>query len=74
MPMNSNKVVGTWGKGGGEQFYIWAEAKPDPLKYLQLLLAPPTRLSCLPAILTETIPRLSNRAVRTMGEIPLPKY
>jgi hypothetical protein len=60
--------------GGGGQFYIWAEieAKPVPLKALLLLLAPPTRFSYLPAALTETIPRLSNRAVRTIGEILLP--
>ena len=64
------------GARGGGQFYIWAEieAKHVPLKDLLLLLAPPTRFSYLPAALTETIPRLSNRAVRTMGEIPFPKY
>ena len=64
------------GGRGGNCIHTWAEieAKLIPLKDLLLLLAPPTRFSYLPAALTETIPRVSNRAVRTMGEIPLPKY
>ena len=66
--------LGQGGGGRGAILYLGRNRSKTCSMFLLLLLAPPTRFSYLPAALTETIPRLSNRAVRTMGEIPFPKY
>ena len=66
--------LGARGGGRGAILYLGRNRSKTCSMFLLLLLAPPTRFSYLPAALTETIPRLSNRAVRTMGEIPFPKY